>query len=459
MVLVLASLGAARIDVLWVGKAGTFGLMFAYPTFLLGYGDAGGRSRSGSSRGSRASSAWPWPGSPPAATSPRPAGPCATAGRPDERGSVGMKAVIMAGGEGTRLRPQTSNLPKPMLPLVGRPMMEHIVSLLRRHGITDIVVTVAFLPNVDPQLLRRRQRARGAHGLRHRGVAARDGGLGAQRARAADRALLGHLGRRADRHRPHVGHRVPREEPGAGHHRALRGREPARVRHRDHPRGREHRALLGEARDGARSSATPSTPASTCSSPRSSSASPRAGAVDFSGEVFPAVLEAGEPLYGYVADGYWEDVGTTAAYLKAHEDILDGKVEVDVSGFELRPGRLGGQGHVDRPLGAHRVARLHRRELHHRPGRRGGRLHDHRRQHPGGRAGRAAALGDRRELLPRSGGPGRGGGARALVRPARRRPGRARGGGRRGLPDRQPTPRCAATSRSTPTRSSRRARR
>jgi len=53
----------------------------------------------------------------------------------------------MAGGEGTRLRPQTSNLPKPMLPLVGRPMMEHIVSLLRRHGISDIVVTVAFMPN------------------------------------------------------------------------------------------------------------------------------------------------------------------------------------------------------------------------------------------------------------------------------------------------------------------------
>ncbi len=41
MVLLLASLGAARIDVLWVGKAGTFGLMFAYPTFLLAYGGAG----------------------------------------------------------------------------------------------------------------------------------------------------------------------------------------------------------------------------------------------------------------------------------------------------------------------------------------------------------------------------------------------------------------------------------
>ena len=53
----------------------------------------------------------------------------------------------MAGGEGTRLRPLTSNCPKPMLPLANRPMMEHIVDLLKKHGIDDIVVTVAFLAN------------------------------------------------------------------------------------------------------------------------------------------------------------------------------------------------------------------------------------------------------------------------------------------------------------------------
>ena len=58
-----------------------------------------------------------------------------------------MKAVIMAGGEGTRLRPLTSNCPKPMLPLANRPMMEHIVTLLKQHGIDEIVVTVAFLAN------------------------------------------------------------------------------------------------------------------------------------------------------------------------------------------------------------------------------------------------------------------------------------------------------------------------
>ena len=57
-----------------------------------------------------------------------------------------MKAVVMAGGEGTRLRPLTSNQPKPMVPIVGKPCMEHILELLRRHGFEDVLVTVAFLP-------------------------------------------------------------------------------------------------------------------------------------------------------------------------------------------------------------------------------------------------------------------------------------------------------------------------
>ena len=48
-----------------------------------------------------------------------------------------MKSVIMAGGEGTRLRPLTSNTPKPMVPIANRPMMEHIIRLLKRHGFTD----------------------------------------------------------------------------------------------------------------------------------------------------------------------------------------------------------------------------------------------------------------------------------------------------------------------------------
>ena len=50
---------------------------------------------------------------------------------------------------------------------------------------------------------------------------------------------------------------------------------------------------------------------------------PEGQPVDFSGESFPEALAAGKPLFGYVADGYWEDVGTLEAYLKSHQDILD----------------------------------------------------------------------------------------------------------------------------------------
>jgi mannose-1-phosphate guanylyltransferase/phosphomannomutase len=57
-----------------------------------------------------------------------------------------VKAVVMAGGEGTRLRPLTSNQPKPMVPIVGKPCMEHILELLKQHGLEDVIVTVAFMP-------------------------------------------------------------------------------------------------------------------------------------------------------------------------------------------------------------------------------------------------------------------------------------------------------------------------
>src|SRR5919204_1829070 len=56
-----------------------------------------------------------------------------------------MKAVVMAGGEGSRLRPLTSGLPKPLVPVTGKPVMEHTLRLLRRHGITEVVVTLQYL--------------------------------------------------------------------------------------------------------------------------------------------------------------------------------------------------------------------------------------------------------------------------------------------------------------------------
>ncbi len=254
-----------------------------------------------------------------------------------------MKAVIMAGGEGTRLRPQTSNLPKPMLPLVGRPMMEHIVSLLRRHGITDIVVTVAFLPNA----------IRSYFG---------DGSeLGVSMVYATEESPLGTAGSVRNA-REQLTERflvisgdvltdIDLTSVIAFHEKneALATIALCSV---ENPLEfgivitREDGTIerfLEKPGWGQVFSDTINTGIYVLE-PEIFDRIPEGRSVDFSGEVFPAVLESGQALYGYVADGYWEDVGTTAAYLKAHEDILDGKVDADVAGFELRPGVWVGKG-------------------------------------------------------------------------------------------------------------------
>ncbi|MGB9375305.1 MAG: nucleotidyltransferase family protein, partial [Jiangellales bacterium] len=59
-----------------------------------------------------------------------------------------IPAVVMAGGEGTRLRPLTTSLPKPLLPVLNRPMLQHVLRLLQRHGVTDAVITVQFLASL-----------------------------------------------------------------------------------------------------------------------------------------------------------------------------------------------------------------------------------------------------------------------------------------------------------------------
>ncbi len=71
---------------------------------------------------------------------------------------------------------------------------------------------------------------------------------------------------------------------------------------------------------------------------------PEGEVVDFSGDVFPAVLDRGLTLLGTVVDGYWEDVGTLESYRTAHEQLLDGQVRIDLPGFQLREGVWVGEG-------------------------------------------------------------------------------------------------------------------
>jgi mannose-1-phosphate guanylyltransferase/phosphomannomutase len=66
--------------------------------------------------------------------------------------------------------------------------------------------------------------------------------------------------------------------------------------------------------------------------------------VDFSSDVFPRLLDDGRPVFGSVTTGYWEDVGTLDAYIKAHQDVLDAQVSVDVAGFRMGDGIWLGEG-------------------------------------------------------------------------------------------------------------------
>jgi len=57
-----------------------------------------------------------------------------------------MKAMILAAGKGTRVRPLTYELPKPMIPIIGKPVMEYLIEELARHGFDEIMVNVSHLP-------------------------------------------------------------------------------------------------------------------------------------------------------------------------------------------------------------------------------------------------------------------------------------------------------------------------
>ncbi len=248
----------------------------------------------------------------------------------------------MAGGEGTRLRPLTSNQPKPMLPLANRPMMEHVIRLLKEHGFDDIVVTLAFMPHAirtyfgdgsefgvklsyatEESPLGTAGSVRNAKDkldepfLVISGDVLTDIDLSAIVAFHEERGALATLGLKAMDNPLDFGIVIITED------------------------GTIER-FLEKPTWGQVFSDTVNTGIYVLQ-PEIFDYVP-GGKVDWSEDVFPALLAAGKPLYGFVAEGYWEDVGTLDAYVDAHHDVLDGKVEIDVPGFRLSEGVWLGEG-------------------------------------------------------------------------------------------------------------------
>ncbi len=242
-----------------------------------------------------------------------------------------MKAVIMAGGFGTRLRPLTAHVPKPLVPVGNVPIMEHTVRLLKRHGFTDLLVLLYFMPETITS---------------HFGDGSRWGVHMTYITPAADLGTAGAVRFAAEGSREPVlvmSADVLTDfdlEAAAAFHRA-KGAEATMVLTRvemplaygiviTDEDGRILRFLEKPAW-GEVFSDTINTGIYLLE-PSVFGAIPPNRPYDFGKELFPALLASGRSLWGHVARGYWRDVGDLTEYRAAHIDLLQGAIGVDIPG-------------------------------------------------------------------------------------------------------------------------------
>src|SRR3954468_12755784 len=257
-----------------------------------------------------------------------------------------MRAMVMAAGLGTRLRPLTYEVPKPMVPVANRPVMEHILALLRRHGLGEVIANLHWFPDT----------------IRERFGDGSD--LGVDLTYSYEDELLGTAG-------------------GVRNVAEYFGSEPFLVMAADALTDIDLAALRAahDAHDGVATLAVKRVAdvsefgvVITGSDGRiqgfqekparaealSDLAScmiyvldreifdyfPEQPVVDFAMDVFPALLSSDVPFHVHEIDSYWNDVGSLPEYLQGNLDALEGAVAVELAGELLEP--QGGEGAVER---------------------------------------------------------------------------------------------------------------
>ena len=243
----------------------------------------------------------------------------------------------MAGGEGTRLRPLTCDCPKPMIKLMNRPVMQYALALLKRHGVTRVAATLGYLPDA----------------IRDFFGAGDDFGVDLRY--TVERAPMGTAG----------GVRLARDfldetfavlsgdgitdldlTRAVAFHREKGALATLVLKRTDNPL--DYGVVLTDPDGRVRSfhekpdwSDVVSDTVNTgiyILEPEVLERIPPNRPCDFGQELFPALVSEGLPVYGYVMEGYWCDIGDVRAYLQAHADALEGRIRVE--GLYPRPGRV-----------------------------------------------------------------------------------------------------------------------
>jgi mannose-1-phosphate guanylyltransferase / phosphomannomutase len=244
----------------------------------------------------------------------------------------------MAGGFGTRLRPLTINVPKPMVPIGNLPMMEHVVALLKRHGITDISALLYFQPEKIKDYF-----GDGSRFGVHIGYIQPDqdyGTAGAVRfaLEQADEPILiisGDLVTDFDL------------TSAIAWHKKVGSQATLLLTRMDNPlaygivitddNGRIIR-FLEKPSWGEAFSDTINTGIYILEPAAIQMVPPRTN-FDFSQNLFPLMLQRQMGLYGHIMDGYWRDVGNVDEYRKVHVDLFDGKIDLSFDGSSRAVGK------------------------------------------------------------------------------------------------------------------------
>lgn len=260
--------------------------------------------------------------------------------------SQDLTAVVLAAGVGSRLDPLTQQLPKPLVPFVNRPVMEHILSLLKRHGITRSVSNLHHLP----EKVRRHFGKGTAFGIDMSFVDEPElsgdaGGVRACREYITDDTFLvvmGDLITDLDVSYVLNQHR----EKGAIATIALKQVEDVE---RFGVAVLDQSGFINAFQEKPRRADALSRLASTgiyVFDREIFDHLPKNGPIGFGRNLFPYLIEKGLPLLGVEVWGYWSDVGTIAQYRSSTLDALEGLVDVELAGTSFENGWIGSHSEV-----------------------------------------------------------------------------------------------------------------
>lgn len=254
-----------------------------------------------------------------------------------------MRAVLMAGGSGTRLRPLTCDLPKPMVPVLNRPIAEHIINLLKLNGIDEVIATLHYLPDV----MRDYFQDGSDFGIQMTYAVEEDQPLGTAGCVKNIAELLD------DTFLVISGDSITDFDLRAAiaFHKAHNSKATLVLTRVPNPL--EFGVVITDANyrinrflEKPSSSEIFSDTVNTgiyILEPEVLDYLPENQETDFSKDLFPQLLAEGEPMYGYIAEGYWCDVGHLDIYREAHYDGLYRKVKLNFAYEELSPGIWKGQ--------------------------------------------------------------------------------------------------------------------